>query len=62
LLVSVTLLRRRNGAPENERILLRYVLEFVDRETEILSDNLEWSVDQPVGKDKRGPGGIEVAI
>jgi hypothetical protein len=62
LFVSVTLLRRRNGAPEDERIRGGNILEIGDVETEILSDDLEWGVNEPVGKHERGPSGIEVTV
>ena len=62
LFVGVALLRRRNGAPENVGILGRNLLEIGDAETEILSDNLNGGVDEPVGKHESGSGGIEVTV
>ena len=62
LFVCMTLLRRRNGTPKDVGILGRNVLEIRDAETEILSDNLDWGVDEPVGKHESGPGGIEITV
>jgi len=62
LFVSMALLWRRNGAPENERMLSGNILEIGDFETEILSDNLEWGMNEPVGKRERGPSSVEVTV
>jgi hypothetical protein len=52
----------RNGAPENVGILGGYFLEIGDSETEILSDNLDRGVDEPVGKHESGSGSIEITV
>ena len=62
LFVSVTLLGRRNGAPKDVRILGGNLLEIGDVEAEILSDNLKWGVDKPVGEHERGPSSVEVTV
>ena len=62
LLGSVTLLRGRNGAPENVGIHGGQLLEIRDVETEILSDDLERGVNEPVGKHERGPGSVKVTV
>ena len=62
LFVCMTLLRRRNGTPKDVGILGRNVSEIRDAETEILSDNLDWGVNEPVGKHESGPGSIEITI
>lgn len=56
------ILRRGDGAPENEGILGGNVLESRDVEAEILSDDFERGVNEPVGKHECGPGGIEVTV
>ena len=62
LLVSMTLLRRRNGAPENVGILGGKLLEVGDAETEILRDNFDRGMNEPVGKHESCPSSIEIAI
>jgi len=62
LFVSVTFLRRRNCALENVGICGGNLLKIGDAETKILRDNLEWGVDEPVGKHKGGTGGIKVTV
>ena len=62
LFVSVALLGRRNGAPEDVWVLGGDLLEVGDVEAEILSDNLEWGMDEPVGKHERGSSSVEVTI
>ena len=62
LFVGVALLGRRNGAPENVQVLCRNLLEIGDFEAEILSDNFEWGMDEPVGKHERGTSSVEVAV
>jgi len=57
-----SIFRRGDGAPENEGILGGNVLESRDVETEILSDDLEWGVNEPVGKHECSSGGIEVTV
>jgi len=60
--LCLNILRRGDGAPENEGILGGNVLESGDVETEILSDDLERGVNEPVGKHECGPSGIEVTV
>ena len=62
LFVGETFLGRRNGAPENVRVHGRNILESGDVEAEILSDNLDRGMDEPVGKHECGPSGVEVTV
>ena len=62
LFVSETFLGRRNGAPENERIRSGNLLEIGDAEAEILSDYLEWGMNEPVGKHECSPRSVEVTV
>ena len=62
LFVGVTLLGRRNRAPENEGILGGKVLEVGDVETKVLSDNFKRGMNEPVGKHERGPSSVEVTV
>ena len=59
---SVTLLRGRDGAPEDVGIHGGHLLEIGDVETEILSHDLERGVNEPVGKHEGGPGGVKVTV
>lgn len=62
LFVGKAFLRRGNGAPENVGILGGNLLEIWDGETEILSDDLDWGVDEPVGEHESCPGSIEISV
>ena len=62
LFARLTFLGRWDGAPENVRIHGRNLLKIGDVETEILSDNLERGMNEPVGKHECGSSSVEVTI
>ena len=62
LFISVALLGRWDGAPENVRVLGGKLLEVGGVEAEVLGDNLKRGVNEPVGKHECGPSSVEVTV